>query len=149
MTRFKYDKLKAEEYQLALTMSLQNLWVVDSIGHLRADGLVDLLQQCVGVATKFTFGNKTSGGSCKKSHCHKPWFDTDYCIAKHELELWLKANPDLHVVKHQESKLKSLLKRKKKLWETARAQHMCALAKVDALSFWEKVPTKGTRCGQD
>jgi hypothetical protein len=31
---FKYDKSKVEEYQLALTTSLGNLWVVDSIGHL-------------------------------------------------------------------------------------------------------------------
>jgi hypothetical protein len=44
LPRFKYDKLKAEEYQLALTTSLGNLWVVDSIGHLGADGLAHLLQ---------------------------------------------------------------------------------------------------------
>jgi hypothetical protein len=37
LPRFKYDKSKVEEYQLALTMSLGNLWVVDLIGHLRAD----------------------------------------------------------------------------------------------------------------
>jgi hypothetical protein len=41
--RFKYDKSKVEEYQLALTASFGNLWVVDSIGHLGADELVDLL----------------------------------------------------------------------------------------------------------
>jgi hypothetical protein len=40
---FKYDKSKAKEYQLALTTSLGNLWVVDSIGHLGVDGLTDLL----------------------------------------------------------------------------------------------------------
>jgi hypothetical protein len=40
---FKYDKLKVEEYQLALTTSLGNLWVVDSIGHLGGNGLADLL----------------------------------------------------------------------------------------------------------
>jgi hypothetical protein len=40
---FKYDKSKAEEYQLALTTSFGNLWVVDSIGHLGVDRLVDLL----------------------------------------------------------------------------------------------------------
>jgi len=40
---FKYDKSKVEEYQLALTMSLGNLWVVDSFGHLGVDKLVDLL----------------------------------------------------------------------------------------------------------
>ncbi len=44
LPRFKYDKPKAEEYQLALAMSLGNLWVIDSIGHLGADGLVNLLQ---------------------------------------------------------------------------------------------------------
>jgi hypothetical protein len=43
LLRFKYDKSKVEEYHLALTTSLKNLWVVDSIGHLQADGLVDLL----------------------------------------------------------------------------------------------------------
>jgi hypothetical protein len=48
--------------------------------------------------------------------------------------LWLKANPDSHVVKHQENKLQKLLKRKKKLGNT-RAQHMCVLAKVDMLLF--------------
>jgi hypothetical protein len=44
----------------------------------------------------------------------------------------------LHVVKHQENKLKILLKRKIFFWEIARAQHMCALAKVDALLLWKK-----------
>ncbi len=42
LPRFKYDKSKVEVYQLALTMSLGNMWVVDSIGHLGADKLVDL-----------------------------------------------------------------------------------------------------------
>ncbi len=37
LPRFKYDKSKAEEYQLALITSLGNLWVVDSIGHLGVD----------------------------------------------------------------------------------------------------------------
>jgi hypothetical protein len=86
-------------------MNLGNLWVVNSIGHLGADGLVDLLQQCVGVAAKSTFGNKPSGRSCGKRHCHKPWFDANYRIAKCELKLWLKANFDSHVVKCQENKL--------------------------------------------
>jgi hypothetical protein len=31
LPRFQYDKSKVEEYQLAPTMSLGNLWVVDSI----------------------------------------------------------------------------------------------------------------------
>jgi hypothetical protein len=57
---FKYDKSKVEKYQLALTTSLKNLWVADLIGHLGANGLNDLLQQCMGAATKFTFGNKPS-----------------------------------------------------------------------------------------
>jgi len=89
----------------------------------------------VGVAAKSTFGNKPLGGNCRKKHCHKPWFDADYRILKHELRLRLKANLDSHDVKHQENKLKSLLKRKRIFWETAKAQHMCAFAKVDALSF--------------
>jgi hypothetical protein len=92
----------------------------------------------VGVATKFTFGSKPLGGSCKEKHCNKPWFDADFCTVKCELRLWLKANPDSHVAKHQESKLKNLLKRKRIFWEIVKAQHMCAFAKVDALSFWKK-----------
>jgi hypothetical protein len=50
----------------------------------------------------------------------------------------LKANHDSHVVKHQQNNLKKLLKRKIICWETSRAQHMCMLAKVDAVSFWKK-----------
>jgi hypothetical protein len=89
----------------------------------------------VGVATEFTFGNKLSEGSYKKRHCHKPWFDVNYRITKCELKLWLKAIPNSHAAKHQESKLTNLLKKKKKFWETIRAQHMCTLVKVDALLF--------------
>ncbi len=43
LPRFNYDKSKVEEYQLALIASLGNLWVSDSIGHLGADELADLL----------------------------------------------------------------------------------------------------------
>ncbi len=43
LPRFKYDKSKVEEHQLALTTSLGNLWVANSIGHLGVDGLADLL----------------------------------------------------------------------------------------------------------
>ncbi len=89
----------------------------------------------MGAIVESTFGNKPSGGSCRKRHCHKPWFDADCRMAKRELRLWLKANPNSHVVKHQESKLKKLLKMKRIFWETARVQHMCVLAKVDTLSF--------------
>jgi hypothetical protein len=119
-------------------MSLGNLWVVNSIGHLGADGLADLLQQCLGATTESTFGNKPSGGSCRKGHYHKPWFDADYRIVKHELRFWLKTNPDSHAAKHQKSKHRNLLKWKRVVWETTRAQHMCTLAKVDVLSFWKK-----------
>jgi hypothetical protein len=85
--KFKYDKSKVEEYQLALIASLGNLWVVDSIWHLGANKLVDLLQQCVGAATESIFGNKPSGGSYRERHCHKPWFDADCRITKRELRL--------------------------------------------------------------
>ncbi len=108
LPRFKYDKSIVEKYQLTLTASLGNLWVVDLIGHLGVDGLADMLQQCMGATIESIFGNKLSGGSYRKKHCHKPWFDVNYCIAKHELRLWLKANLDSHAVKHQESKLKNL-----------------------------------------
>jgi hypothetical protein len=57
---------------------------------------------------------------------------------KHELRFWLKTNPDSHAAKHQENKLKNLLKRKKIVWETAKTQHMCAFSKVDAFLFWKK-----------
>jgi hypothetical protein len=40
---FKYDKSKAKKYQLALTTSLGNMWVVDLIKHLGTDRLVNLL----------------------------------------------------------------------------------------------------------
>ncbi len=43
LPRFKYDKSKVEKYQLALTTSLGNMWVTNSIGHLRIDRLADLL----------------------------------------------------------------------------------------------------------
>ncbi len=43
LPRFKYDKSKVEKYQLALTTNLGNLWVVNSIGHLGANGLLDVL----------------------------------------------------------------------------------------------------------
>jgi hypothetical protein len=67
----------------------------------------------MGAAAECTFGNKPLGGSCRKGHYHKPWFDVDCRITKRELRLWLKANPDSHAVKHQESKLrKSFLKGK-------------------------------------
>ncbi len=135
LPRFKYDKSKAKEYEFTLTKNLGNLWVADSIGHLGADRLTNLLQQCVGVATKSTFGNKPLGRNCRKKHCHKPWFDTDYHMAKCELRFWLKTNPNLHDTKHQESKLKNLFLKKRILWEITIAQHMCALAKVDTLSF--------------
>jgi len=43
LPRFKYDKSKTKEYQLALVVSLGNLRVVDSIRHLGANELADLL----------------------------------------------------------------------------------------------------------
>jgi hypothetical protein len=92
----------------------------------------------VGAVAESTFGNKLLGGRCKMRHCHKPWFDVDCHIAKHELRLWLKTNHNSHAAKHQQSNLKKLLKRKRICWEIAKAQHMCTLAKVDALSFWKK-----------
>jgi len=50
----------------------------------------------------------------------------------------MKANFDSHAAKHQKIKLKNLLKKKFFFWEITRAQHMCALAKVDVLLFWKK-----------
>jgi len=43
LPRCNYDKSKVEEYQLALIASFGNLWVVDSIRHLGANGLTNLL----------------------------------------------------------------------------------------------------------
>jgi len=96
------------------------LWIIYFIKHLGEDGLANLLEECVGVVTESTFGNKLSGRNYRKKHCHKPWFDANCRTTKHELRLWLKANFDSHVAKHQESKFKNLLKRKKnskKLYE--------------------------------
>jgi len=135
LPKFNYDKSKVEKYQLALTANLGNLWVANSIGHLGANELADLLQQCVGAAAKSTFGNKSLGGSCRKRHYHKPWFDVDCRTTKRELRLWMKTNLDSHIAKHQKSKLKNLLKRKRLFWETTRAQHMCAFVKEDAALF--------------
>ncbi len=84
LPRFKYDKSKVEEYQLALRMSLGNLWVIDLIGHLGADELADT---CVGVTSESIFGNKPWRGSYRKRHCHKLWFDVDCRTTKHELRL--------------------------------------------------------------
>jgi hypothetical protein len=72
----------------------------------------------VGAIGKSTFGNKPSRGSYKERHCHKSWFDANYRTTKCELKLWLKADPHSHATKHQTSKLKKLLKRKKKIRET-------------------------------
>jgi hypothetical protein len=63
------------------------MWVVNSIRHLGANALADLLQQYVGAATKSTFGNKPSGGTWRDRHYHKPWFDADCHTAKRELRL--------------------------------------------------------------
>jgi len=98
--RFKYDKSKVEKYQLALTMNLGNVWVVNSIRHLGVDGLADLLQKCVGVVAEFTFGSKPSRGSYRERHYYIPWFDTNCHTMKHEVKLWLKANLDSHTIKH-------------------------------------------------
>jgi hypothetical protein len=65
LPRFKYDKSKVEQYQLALTTSLGNLWVANLIGHLGVDGLTDILHQCMGATIESTFGSKLSGRCCK------------------------------------------------------------------------------------
>jgi hypothetical protein len=62
----------------------------------------------VGVAAKFTFGNKPSRRSYREKKYHKPWFGANYCITKCELRLWLKANPNSHAAKHQENKFLKL-----------------------------------------
>jgi hypothetical protein len=150
LPKFKYDKSKAEEYQLAITTSLGNLWVADSIGHLGANGLANLLQQCVGVAAKSTFGNKFSRGSYRERHCHKPWFDADYCTTKCELRLWLKANPNSHAAKHQESKL---IKKENNFLGNYKELNICVCLlrcfRFGKSAFvLEKVSTKGTCYGQ-
>jgi hypothetical protein len=89
----------------------------------------------VGATTKSTFGRKPSRGSYRKGHCHKPWFDADCRIVKHELKLWLKVNLDSQAANQQETKLINLLKKKRVIWETTKAQHMCTHTKVDALLF--------------
>ncbi len=56
LPKFKYDKSKIEKYQFTLIMNLGNLLVIDSNVHMGADGLADLLHQCVGATAKSTFG---------------------------------------------------------------------------------------------
>jgi hypothetical protein len=68
-------------------------------------------------------------------------------MEKRELRLWLKANLDLHAAKHQESKLKKLLK-KKKLRNYKSSTYVCACQGGYAFIL-EKVPAKGTHHGQD
>jgi hypothetical protein len=145
LPRFKYDKSKAEKYQLALAASLGNMWVVDLIRHLGVDVLADLLQQFLGVATESIFGNKPSKGSYRERHYYKPWFDVDFCTTKRELKLWLKANLDSHAAKHQESKLKNLRKKK---GNCKSSTYVCA-CQGGCVLVLEKVPAKGTRCGQN
>ncbi len=59
LPRFKYDKSKVEKYQLALTASLRNLWVVDSLGIWRQTRELTycnnawVLQQSLLLATSF------------------------------------------------------------------------------------------------
>jgi hypothetical protein len=65
--KFKYDKSKVEEYQLALIASLGNLWIVDLIGHLGAGGLADLLQQCVGVAASLLLATRLREGAVERN----------------------------------------------------------------------------------
>jgi len=100
------------------------------------------------VATKSTFDNKPSGRSYKKRHYHKPWFDVDCRRAKHELRLWLKANPNLHVAKHQESKFKNLLKRNFFLGNCKSSTYVCT-CQGGCVFVLEKVLAKGIHRGQD
>jgi hypothetical protein len=67
-----------------------------------------------------------------------------WCVAELfiELGLQLKTNLDSHAAKHQESKLKNLLKRKKFLGNFKSSTYVCAFV-------LEKLPAKGTCCGQD
>ncbi len=130
-------------------MNLGNLWVVESIRHLGADGLADLLQQCAGATIESTFGSKPSGENCRERHYHKPWFDVDCHIAKCELNLWLKANPNLHTTKHQKSKLKSLLKRKLFFWGNYKNSTYVCTCQGGCVFVLEKVSAKGTYYGKN
>jgi hypothetical protein len=99
LPRFKYDKSKAEEYQLALTANLGKLWVVESIRHLGRQVRLPIVIVC-GCCSRVYFWLQTFGKSCRDRHYHKPWLDTDCRITKRELKLWLKANSDSHAAKH-------------------------------------------------
>jgi hypothetical protein len=103
----------------------------------------------MGIVTKFTFGNKYSRGSCRKRHCHKPWFDANYYIAKRELKLYLKANPDSHVVSHQENKLKNVLKNKIKVLGKCKSSTYVYACQGVYVLILEKVLAMGTCCGQN
>jgi hypothetical protein len=98
----------------------------------------------MGVTIDFIFGNKPLGGSCRKRHYHKPWFDADCCIVKYELRLWLKTNPHLHVVKHQESKIKNLLKRNFFFLGNCKSSTYVCTCHGGCALVLEKVLAKGT-----
>jgi hypothetical protein len=101
----------------------------------------------VGVATKFTFGNKPLGGSYRERHYHKPWFDVDYCTSKRELRLWLKSNPDLHAIKHRKVNFKNIKKEKKNLGNYKSSTYVC-VCQGGCTFVLEKLLTNGTCCGQ-
>ncbi len=95
----------------------------------------------MGATIESTFSSKPSRRSCRERHHHKPWFDADYRTTKRELKFWLKTNLDSHAAKHQESKLKNLLKMNFFLGNYKSSTYVCTF-------ILEKIPTKGTRCGQ-
>jgi len=68
---------------------------------------------------------------------------------KCELRLWLKTNPDSHAIKHQEIKLKILLKKKKKILGNYKSSTYVYACQGGCVFVLEKVLAKGTHYGQD
>ncbi len=97
----------------------------------------------MGAVAKFTFNNKPSGRRCRKRHCHKPWFDVDYRIAKSELRLWLKANPHSHAAKHQKNKLKKFIKKEKNFLGNYKSSTYVYACEGGCALVLEKIPAKG------
>jgi hypothetical protein len=98
-----------------------------------------VLQQSLFLATNLR------EGAAKKDIAINPGF-TLTRTTKCELRLWLKANPDSHTTKHQDNKLKNLLKNNFFLENCKSSTYVCA-CQGGCDFVLEQVPAKGTRCG--
>jgi hypothetical protein len=102
----------------------------------------------VGATTKSTFGSKLLGGSCKKRHCHKPWFNTDCHIAKNAEALVESQTLICTPLNTRKVNLKKIRKENNFLGNCKNSTYVCACQGGCAFIL-EKVSTKVTCRGQD